>query len=213
MQIRPEKIGDLIGPKGKTIRGIQEQTGAEINGGRYGSRHPSRRWAGGRAGARHDRRADSRSREVARSTGRGEEHHAFGAFVEITPGVEGLLHISELQHGRTEKNRDVVKRGAHGRVHRTLDELGWQPLRETACRWKPCRRRPRLSSISSASGQLHAPSSLEQLLTRYAAPFDDVPRFFRAAGAAARRLQQAFDAGSDLDERPERRLVLFTTPS
>jgi len=36
---------------------------------------------------------------------------AFGAFVEIIPGVEGLLHISELQHGRTEKTEDVVKKG------------------------------------------------------------------------------------------------------
>src|SRR6185369_3853640 len=36
---------------------------------------------------------------------------AFGAFVEILPGVEGLLHISELQHGRTEKTEDVVKKG------------------------------------------------------------------------------------------------------
>ena len=36
---------------------------------------------------------------------------AFGAFVEIMPGVEGLLHITELQHGRTEKTEDVVKKG------------------------------------------------------------------------------------------------------
>ncbi|MDP3774018.1 MAG: S1 RNA-binding domain-containing protein [Gemmatimonadales bacterium] len=36
---------------------------------------------------------------------------AFGAFVEILPGVEGLVHISELQHGRTEKTEDVVKKG------------------------------------------------------------------------------------------------------
>jgi len=36
---------------------------------------------------------------------------AFGAFVEILPGVEGLLHISELQHGRTDKTEDVVKKG------------------------------------------------------------------------------------------------------
>jgi polyribonucleotide nucleotidyltransferase len=36
---------------------------------------------------------------------------AFGAFVEILPGVEGLLHISELQHGRVEKTEDVVKKG------------------------------------------------------------------------------------------------------
>jgi polyribonucleotide nucleotidyltransferase len=35
----------------------------------------------------------------------------FGAFVEIIPGVEGLLHISELQHARTEKTEDVVKVG------------------------------------------------------------------------------------------------------
>jgi len=36
---------------------------------------------------------------------------AFGAFVEIMPGVEGLVHISELQHGRTDKTEDVVKKG------------------------------------------------------------------------------------------------------
>jgi polyribonucleotide nucleotidyltransferase len=36
---------------------------------------------------------------------------AFGAFVEIIPGVEGLLHVSELQHARTEKVEDVVKKG------------------------------------------------------------------------------------------------------
>ncbi len=36
---------------------------------------------------------------------------AFGAFVEIMPGTEGLVHISELACGRTEKTEDVVKRG------------------------------------------------------------------------------------------------------
>jgi len=41
---------------------------------------------------------------------------AFGAFVEILPGVEGLLHISELQHGRTERTEDVVKKGDQVRV-------------------------------------------------------------------------------------------------
>src|SRR6185436_18613120 len=35
----------------------------------------------------------------------------FGAFVEIMPGTEGLVHISELKHGRTEKTEDVVKKG------------------------------------------------------------------------------------------------------
>ena len=41
---------------------------------------------------------------------------AFGAFVEIMPGTEGLVHISELQWGRTEKTEDVVKRGDRVKV-------------------------------------------------------------------------------------------------
>src|ERR1035437_7133926 len=41
---------------------------------------------------------------------------AFGAFVEIMPGSEGLVHISELQHGRTENTEDVVKKGDRVRV-------------------------------------------------------------------------------------------------
>ncbi len=41
---------------------------------------------------------------------------AFGAFVEIMPGTEGLLHISEMQHGRTEKTEDVVKKGDRVKV-------------------------------------------------------------------------------------------------
>ena len=58
---------------------------------------------------------------------------AFGAFVEITPGVEGLLHISELQHGRTEKTEDVVKRGDHVRVKLLeVDERGRMKLSRKA---------------------------------------------------------------------------------
>ena len=40
----------------------------------------------------------------------------FGAFVEIMPGTEGLVHISELKHGRTEKTEDVVKKGERVKV-------------------------------------------------------------------------------------------------
>ena len=41
---------------------------------------------------------------------------AFGAFVEIMPGTEGLVHISELKHGRTERTEDVVKKGDRVKV-------------------------------------------------------------------------------------------------
>ena len=41
---------------------------------------------------------------------------AFGAFIEIMPGTEGLLHISEMQWGRTERTEDVVKKGDRVKV-------------------------------------------------------------------------------------------------
>src|SRR5207249_10493439 len=63
---------------------------------------------------------------------------AFGAFVEILPGVEGLLHISELQHGRTERTEDVVKKGDQVRVKLLeVDERGRMRLSRKALLEKP----------------------------------------------------------------------------
>jgi polyribonucleotide nucleotidyltransferase len=112
MQIKPDKIGDVIGPKGKTIRGIQDATGAKISIEDTGVVTISA--VGGEAGekARAMIAAITTEPEVGRTyEGPVKSTTAFGAFVEILPGVEGLLHISELQHGRTEKTEDVVKKG------------------------------------------------------------------------------------------------------
>ena len=112
MQIKPDKIGDVIGPKGKTIRGIQDATGAKISIEDTGLVTISA--VGGEAGekARAMVAAITTEPEVGRTyEGPVKSTTAFGAFVEILPGVEGLLHISELQHGRTEKTEDVVKKG------------------------------------------------------------------------------------------------------
>jgi polyribonucleotide nucleotidyltransferase len=112
MQIKPDKIGDVIGPKGKTIRGIQDATGAKISIEDSGVVTISA--VGGEAGekARAMIAAITTEPEVGRTyEGPVKSTTAFGAFVEILPGVEGLLHISELQHGRTEKTEDVVKKG------------------------------------------------------------------------------------------------------
>ncbi len=112
MQIKPDKIGDVIGPKGKTIRGIQDATGAKISIEDSGMVTISA--VGGEAGekARAMIAAITTEPEVGRTyEGPVKSTTAFGAFVEILPGVEGLLHISELQHGRTEKTEDVVKKG------------------------------------------------------------------------------------------------------
>ena len=112
IQIKPEKIGDVIGPKGKTIRGIQDATGAKINVDDTGLITIAA--VGGDAGekAREMVAAIVAEPEVGKVyEGPVKSTTPFGAFVEIIPGVEGLLHISELQHGRTEKTEDVVKKG------------------------------------------------------------------------------------------------------
>ncbi len=117
IQIDPEKIGDIIGPKGKIIRGIQEETGAEINVDDSGLVTVSS--VDGAAGerARNMIEAIVAEPEVgAVYEGTVKSTTAFGAFVEILPGKEGLLHISELQHERTNKTEDVVKKGDLVRV-------------------------------------------------------------------------------------------------
>jgi polyribonucleotide nucleotidyltransferase len=117
IQIRPDKIGDIIGPKGKIIRGIQEQTGAEINVEDDGVVTISA--VDGPAGerARDMIAAIVQEPEIGKVyEGVVKSTTPFGAFVEILPGTEGLLHISELQHGRTERTEDVVKKGDVVRV-------------------------------------------------------------------------------------------------
>lgn len=134
MQIKPDKIGDLIGPKGKTIRGIQEATGATINVEDTGVVTIAA--VGGEAGekARQMVAAITAEPEIGKVyEGPVKSTTAFGAFVEIMPGVEGLLHISELQHGRTEKTEDVVKKGDVVRVKLLeVDERGRMRLSRKA---------------------------------------------------------------------------------
>ena len=138
IQIPPDKIGDLIGPKGKTIRAIQEQTGAEINVDDSGLVTISSVGDGGErardivAGMIQTPEVGKIYEGVVKST------TAFGAFVEILPGVEGLLHISELQHGRTERTEDVVKKGDKVRVKLLeVDDRGRMRLSRKALLEKP----------------------------------------------------------------------------
>jgi polyribonucleotide nucleotidyltransferase len=117
LTINPEKIGDLIGPKGKTIRGIQDETGAELTVDDSGLVTIAA--VGGEA----MERARQMVRDLTAEPVVGETYEGvvksttqFGAFVEIMPGTEGLVHISELKHGRTEKTEDVVKKGERVKV-------------------------------------------------------------------------------------------------
>jgi polyribonucleotide nucleotidyltransferase len=112
MTINPEKIGDLIGPKGKTIRGIQEETGAELTVDDSGLVTIAA--VGGEAMERARQMVQAITAEPVVGetyTGTVKSVTAFGAFVEIMPGTEALLHVSEMRHHRVEKPEDIVKKG------------------------------------------------------------------------------------------------------
>jgi polyribonucleotide nucleotidyltransferase len=112
LMINPEKIGDLIGPKGKTIRGIQDETGAELTVDDTGLVTISAVGGDAMQRARQMVQAITAEPEIgATYEGTVKTTTAFGAFVEIMPGTEGLVHISELKHGRTDKTEDVVNKG------------------------------------------------------------------------------------------------------
>jgi polyribonucleotide nucleotidyltransferase len=117
MNISPEKIGDLIGPKGKTIRGIQDETGAQLTVDDNGLVTIAA--VGGEAMERARQMVQALTAEpVVGETYEGmvKTTTPFGAFVEIMPGTEGLVHISEMRHERTEKTEDVVKKGDRVKV-------------------------------------------------------------------------------------------------
>ena len=117
MTISPEKIGDLIGPKGKTIRGIQDETGAELTVDDTGLVTIAA--VGGESMERARQMVQALTAEpVVGETYEGtvKTTTPFGAFIEIMPGTEGLVHISEMRHERTEKTEDVVKKGDRVKV-------------------------------------------------------------------------------------------------
>jgi polyribonucleotide nucleotidyltransferase len=126
IQINPEKIGEIIGPKGKTIRAIQEDSGATIDIDDSGLVKIAA--VSGEAGARAREMIEAivKDPEIGRIyEGPVKNTTTFGAFIEIMPGTEGLCHISELQEGRTDKTEDVLKKGDITKVKLlSIDEKG-----------------------------------------------------------------------------------------
>mgnify|MGYP002780347566 FL=1 len=117
IKIPVDKIGELIGPKGKTIRGIQDETGATLSVEDDGTVTIAA------VGAEPMERARQMIAALTAEPVVGEVYEgvvksttAFGAFVEIMPGTEALLHISELKHERVANTEDVVKKGDRVRV-------------------------------------------------------------------------------------------------
>jgi len=112
VKIPADRIGELIGPGGKNIKAIQAESGAEINIEDDGTVHI---YASKQAGLdRAKEMIDRMFKEIevgAVYTGKVVSITAFGAFMEVLPGKDGLIHVSELAEGRTERVEDVVKKG------------------------------------------------------------------------------------------------------
>lgn len=125
IQIPQDKIRDVIGAGGKVIRGIQDDTGATVDIQEDGSI-----FIAGTAGAGEE--AAARIKAIVKVPEVGEEYtgrvvgiQPFGAFVELLPGKDGLLHISRVAQGRVDKVEDVLSVGDEVRVKvLEVDEKG-----------------------------------------------------------------------------------------
>jgi len=118
LKIKPDKIRELIGPQGKVIRGIQDETGVKINVEDDGQIQIFS------ADADAATKAVERIRQLTKEAVVGEiylgrvtsiarkpDGKEFGAFVEIFPGTDGLVHISQLAKERVKNVEEILKEG------------------------------------------------------------------------------------------------------
>jgi polyribonucleotide nucleotidyltransferase len=125
-RIEPELIGTVIGPGGRTIKGITERTNTKIDiedGGIVTIASHD-----GSAAEEAQRIIESLTRRVSEGevfSGEVKRVIPIGAFVEILPGKEGMIHISQLSEARVDKVEDVVNVGDHVTVRvREIDHRG-----------------------------------------------------------------------------------------
>src|SRR3989339_183461 len=124
IRINPEKIGDVIGPGGKTIKKIIEETGVDID--------QDGRVLITSVDAEAMQKAVKIVQDLTREVMAGETFDGtvvrledFGAFVQILPGKDGLVHVSEIAWARVGKPSDVLKMGDKVKVVvREIDNLG-----------------------------------------------------------------------------------------
>jgi polyribonucleotide nucleotidyltransferase len=112
LNIHPDKIREVIGPGGKVIKKITEETGCQIDIEDSGEVRIAATNQEGAKRAIEIIRNITEDPEVGRVyQGKVRSVVTFGAFVEIVPGRDGLLHISEIDHHRIARTEDVLNVG------------------------------------------------------------------------------------------------------
>ncbi|MCX8237650.1 MAG: polyribonucleotide nucleotidyltransferase [Akkermansiaceae bacterium] len=110
--IPQDRIGELIGPGGKNIKAIQAESGAELNIEDDGTVHIYASKQEGLEAAKNMIDMMFAEVEIGKTyTGKVMNVTTFGAFMEVLPGKDGLVHISELAEGRVNQVEDVCKKG------------------------------------------------------------------------------------------------------
>jgi polyribonucleotide nucleotidyltransferase len=157
VKIPVEKIGALIGPGGKNIRSLQEETGTKIDVQEDGTVYIASTEGTGAQIAQERIEALGESAVVGNIyTGKVVRITDFGAFIEILPGVDGLVHISQLDSERVNKVEDVVSMGDEITVMVTdIDPLGKIRLSRQAVLegWTPEEARERDSRKPGGGGR------------------------------------------------------------
>jgi polyribonucleotide nucleotidyltransferase len=112
VKVKPDQIRIIIGPGGKTFKGIIDQTGVAIDVNDDGTVNIASSDSDAVKKALDIIKGLTQEPEVgATYTGTVNRVTDFGAFVELMPGTDGLLHISEMAHTRVERVEDVIKEG------------------------------------------------------------------------------------------------------
>jgi len=126
MKVDPDKIGLIIGPGGKNIKGISEETGAKINIDNDGTVTIYSKKAENAEIAEAKIRGMVQDPEVGRVyTGTVKRLMDFGAFIEILPGKEGLCHISKMSKERVNSVSEILKENQTVKVRLVeLDKMG-----------------------------------------------------------------------------------------
>ncbi|GGA96352.1 polyribonucleotide nucleotidyltransferase [Macrococcus hajekii] len=161
IHIKPDKIRDVIGPGGKKINEIIDATGVKVDIEQDGTVFI------GSSDAAMIKEAIKIIENIVREAVVGETYHAtvkriekFGAFVEIFPGKDALVHISQLAHERVNKVEDVIKMGdqfdvkvteidRQGRVNASRKELLEKPKTEAPKTEAPKTETPKTDQMNT----------------------------------------------------------------